>query len=606
MQRFKMISATGLTLLMLGTAMSTASGQETYRSPLAVAAGEKFAYVAEFGASDISVVDVEMKSVDHVIPLSGQPTGLALGPGGKQLFVTVAGATGKVLVINLEKRETEAVLNAGHTPAAPVISPDGKTLFVCNRFNNDVSVFDLNRGVEALRIPVTREPVAAAISPDGKWLAVANLLPSGSATADYVGAVVNLIRADTRTPDAVIPLPNGSTSVEGICVSPDGRFAYAAHVLARYLLPTTQLDRGWINTNAVSVIDLESRSLVNTVLLDNVDQGAPTSWGIACTPEGSWLIVSHSGSHELSVIDRSSLHAKLAESQNAGKEASVPNDLAYLVGLRTRYALRGNGPRGIATVGSRVVAAEYFSGSIGILDLAQTPSPKAESLSLGTEPEADIVRRGEMYFHDATLCFQQWQSCATCHPGDARVDGLNWDLLNDGIGNAKNNKSLLLAHETPPSMITGIRDNAEVAVRAGIRHALFVELPDEYAAAMDAYLKSLKPVPSPVLENGALSAAAQRGQAVFDATGCAKCHPAPLHTDMKRHRVGTGTGREEDTRFDTPTLVEVWRTAPYLYDGRAATIKEVITSFNAGDRHGETAALSPEAIDDLVAYVESL
>ena len=33
--------------------------------------------------------------------------------------------------------------------------------------------------------------------------------------------------------------------------------------------------------------------------------------------------------------------------------------------------------------------------------------------------------------HDTTA------SCATCHP-DGRSDGLNWDLLNDGIGNPKN------------------------------------------------------------------------------------------------------------------------------------------------------------------------
>ncbi|MHC4147198.1 MAG: cell surface protein, partial [Planctomycetota bacterium] len=79
-------------------------------------------------------------------------------------------------------------------------------------------------------------------------------------------------------------------------------------------------------------------------------------------------------------------------------------------------------------------------------------------------------RRGEMLFNDALLCFQSWQSCASCHPSDARVDALNWDLLNDGLGNPKNTKSLLLSHETPPAMITGIRENAEIAVRAGFRH----------------------------------------------------------------------------------------------------------------------------------------
>ena len=110
-----------------------------------------------------------------------------------------------------------------------------------------------------------------------------------------------------------------------------------------------------------------------------------------------------------------------------------------------------------------------------------------------------LARKGEFYFHDAGICFQGWQSCSTCHPGQARVDGLNWDLLNDGIGNPKNTKSLLLAHKTPPAMSMGVRETAETAVRAGIQHILFTVQPEEVAVAMDKYLKSLqaraKPAP---------------------------------------------------------------------------------------------------------------
>jgi hypothetical protein len=107
------------------------------------------------------------------------------------------------------------------------------------------------------------------------------------------------------------------------------------------------------------------------------------------------------------------------------------------------------------------------------------------------------VGKGDMYFHDATICFQNWQSCATCHPNDARMDGLNWDLLNDGMGNPKNTKTLLLSHQTPPCMATGIRKNAEVAVRSGVKYILFMEGEDEIYESIDEYLKSLKPLPSP-------------------------------------------------------------------------------------------------------------
>ena len=74
--------------------------------------------------------------------------------------------------------------------------------------------------------------------------------------------------------------------------------------------------------------------------------------------------------------------------------------------------------------------------------------------------------------------------------------------------------SLLLAHQTPPSMWLGVRTNAEIAVRAGLRYILFTEQPDSVAQAIDDYLKSLRLVPSPRLVEGKLSARAERGEGV--------------------------------------------------------------------------------------------
>ena len=189
------------------------------------------------------------------------------------------------------------------------------------------------------------------------------------------------------------------------------------------------------------------------------------------------------------------------------------------------------------------------------------------------------------------------------------MDGLNWDLLNDGIGNPKNNKSLLLVFQTPPAMSIGVRESAEAAVRAGIRHILFTSQPPEVAEALDAYLQSLKPVPSPHRVKGLLSAAAQRGEKVFRSkeTGCAECHPGPLFTDLKSYDVGTlGRFDKPTDRFDTPTLIELWRTAPYLHDGSAATLRDVLTTANPGDRHGRTSRLTADQLGDLAAYLLSL
>ncbi|HEY5914349.1 MAG TPA: c-type cytochrome, partial [Verrucomicrobiae bacterium] len=133
--------------------------------------------------------------------------------------------------------------------------------------------------------------------------------------------------------------------------------------------------------------------------------------------------------------------------------------------------------------------------------------------------------------------------------------------------------------------------------------------PEGVALAIDAYLKSLKPEPSPFLIKSKLSPAANRGRKIFSdrRVGCAGCHPPALFTDLQTYDVGTrGAFDQPKDEFDTPTLIEVWRTAPYLHDGSAATLREVLTTRNPRDEHGKTSHLTPQQIDDLTAFILSL
>lgn len=72
------------------------------------------------------------------------------------------------------------------------------------------------------------------------------------------------------------------------------------------------------------------------------------------------------------------------------------------------------------------------------------------------------------------------------------------------------------------------------------------------------------------------------------------------------HNAGVLSENEPDGRYATPMLLEAYQTAPYLHDGRALTLKDVVTTFNKEDKHGRTKELSPQEIDDLVAYLMSL
>jgi len=600
---------------------------EEYLSPTALVAdsqGETI-YIAEATAKQVAVFDTKTAKVTTTISVPAEPTGLALSGDGSLLYVTCGGQKGCVSVIDTGNAKLLRTLPAGHTPGSPVLSPDGRFLYICNRFDNNIWVISTGDDKQLAKIPALREPVAANVTFDGKWLFVGNHLPHGSASADSIACNVSVINAEKAAFEIDIVLPNGSTGLNDIAVSPDGRFVFVSHILARYTVPTTQLERGWINTNAVSIIDTGRKRLIETVLLDDVDYGAANPWGLACTSDSKYLCVTHAGTHELSVIEIAAMIEKInsynkrigrrpdpfggssydASGSGSVAASNIPNELSFLYGIRKRIKLPGKGPRALTIIGSNAYVAEYFTDSIAIVDINSESRFKDQSITLGPKTDMTTERKGQMLFNNAELCFQGWQSCASCHPSDARVDALNWDLLNDGLGNPKNTRSLLLAHETPPAMITGIRENAEAAVRAGITHIQFAVRPEEEAAAIDEYLKSLEPVPSPHLVDGRLSESAERGQKIFSKAGCASCHTEPLHTDLKTHNVGTGKDLDKDQRFDTPTLIEVWRTSPYLYDGRAATIEEVLTTYNPGDKHGVTSNLADTEIKDLAEFILS-
>ena len=593
-------------------------------APTALAAAEDGhrVFVACAEANEILVLSRTDGVIMGRIPVPLSPSGLVLSRDGRMLYVTCAGPASKVCVVDTEAGRCVTEISTGHTAMGPVLSPDGRTLYVCQRFDNDVAFIDLISGSVSKRVAVAREPVAAAITPDGQFLLVANHIHTGRSDADQVASSITVI--DTLAGKVVkeVTLPNGSGMLRDVRVSPDGQYACVTHLVSRFHLPTSQIERGWINANALTLIDVSRMATLNTVLLDSVDNGAANPWAAAWSTDGRFICVTHAGTHELSVIDWPGLRAKLAKVAEGGPgekneatfvshaPADVPNDLAFLVGVRTRIKLpeKDRGPRAVILVGGKAWVADYFSDSLSLVDFT-VERPRAKSLALGGTGATSPVRRGEALFNDAAICFQGWQSCASCHSSDGRVDGLNWDNLNDGIGNPKNVKSLLLAHRTPPSMAMGVREDAEYAVRAGIRHSLFMVRPEHEAADIDTYLMSLEPIPSPFLVDGHLSAAAERGKQLFfdEMVGCADCHRPPLYTNLKSYDAGTmGKFDKPGDKFDTPTLIELWRTAPYLHDGRAATVEEVFTTWNKDDKRGKTSHLTREQIADLAAFVLSL
>lgn len=529
---------------------------------------------------------------------SSQVNGICVA--NSEVYLLEGGLAGKITVLDTGNLAKKKEIEVGHTPTSMVVN--GTTGYVANRFSNSVSVINLSTGTVTTTIKIDgREPDALALANNKVY--VACHLPDDPTTSDVMASNIVIINTSTNRVSKTMNMINGAGGVKDICASPDGKTVYVSHIIARYAYPTTQLDRGWINTNAVSIIDTTSDTTKASVLLDEVELGAANPWGITVSTDGSKLVCALSGLDEVMIVDIAAMNNKISKVQNgSGVVASVediPDYLPFLNDCRKRVLLSGKGARAVYANGNNVYVGLYFDGSVDVVNL---DNDTVRNLSFVSQPESDDIRMGEIIFSDATLCYQKWQSCLSCHP-DARVDGYNWDNINDGLGNPKSARSMLYSHRTPPVMSTGIRANAETAVRAGMKYIQFNALEEKQMAYMDEYLKSVQPEPSPYLNrDGTLTESATRGKALFESEGCVKCHPAPLYTDLKMHptKATQDNSNWEYREMDTPTLVEVWRTAPWVFDGRFSTMEDTVRYYTEGKN------LTNSQITDLTNYVMSI
>jgi len=111
--------------------------------------------------------------------------------------------------------------------------------------------------------------------------------------------------------------------------------------------------------------------------------------------------------------------------------------------------------------------------------------------------------------------------------------------------------------------------------------------------------------------------AAARGQALFvGKASCATCHSGPEFTDAntRLHPVGDAMGEPEPAgvpsyasrsatkQYRTAPLRGVWQHAPYFHNGSAATLDDVVNTYNTRRSLGLTDAEKA----DLVQYLKSL
>jgi YVTN family beta-propeller protein len=427
-------------------------------------------------------------------------------------------------------------------------------------------------------------PAGLALS--SGWLLVTHLY-SGYVTALNV----------ERTPVVV-----GSVNVEpdgnlasAIVLAPDGRRAYIPQTRTGLALVSLQYMQDWFPVVGVLDVARMAGDRDARLTISTFGEAASMPFDAAFDAAGQVLYVALAGSDAVAVVD--------ADTHR----------------LRVRIPVGAN-PRAVVAQNGRAFALNTLAGTLSVIDTQRLEV--VNTVTVTTLPLDPVILRGKVLFHQAgaPVMSDGAVSCATCH-FDGGADGRTWINFRSG---PRNTPALGGAAALPPYNWAGDMDELHDTIEDQIRSVmlgdglitsgLFDPTTDTVDAgrsadldALVAYVASLEPWPSPYRQpDGALTESAQRGMRLFlsGSPNCG-CHTPPLYTDLKQHNLaGAAFSLETFEAFDTPTLRGLWATAPYMHDGVAQTLEEVLT--HTDPVHSVAAGLTAQQLADLVAFLLSL
>jgi YVTN family beta-propeller protein len=578
---------------------------EPHRSPIALAlsADGSRLLVANQSSGTVSLIDPQSGAVLHEIPTGEKPSGIAISRDGRRGAVTHwYGYDLAVLEVGPSQLAVAGRVEVGPEPRGIAIAADGRTAYVAVGVSNEVVRVDLEARHVTGRLQVGREPRGLALSPDGSRLLV------GNARSRSLTLITTASFKVERT------LPIDGDNLRQVAISPDGQFGYVANMKNRGFSTTrNNIDLGWVLGQRLTRVPIDGLESFETLSLDPRGKAVADAFGAAISGDGRYLAVSCGGTHELLLFRTDG--KRLPWREGASRDL-ISADLLNGDGRFRRVSLGGR-PTELAfgPDAKTLYVANYFEDAVQVVD-AETGTV-VKSIALGGPTEISLARRGEILFHDATHSFNQWYSCNTCH-SDGHTGGLDFDTMNDGwldnsqthLRSRKKTPSLRGVVNTKPWTWHGWQNSIEDAVFESFTKSMQGPNPKpDDLQAMVAFLGTLEFPRNPYRESdGSLSAAAQRGEAVFRSAkaACNTCHGGSELTDGKIHVVGLEERGDVYRGYNPPSLRGVYDKDPYLHDGRARTLHDVLTGPHNPENVTGLGSLTNDEVDDLVAYLKSL
>ncbi|MDP3314031.1 beta-propeller fold lactonase family protein [Lutibacter sp.] len=594
---------------------------EDYYSPfnLVVSKDSKKVYVIAQDADLLMILDTENNRVLNKIKVGEHPHSVILSKNEQFAYVSNQWED-SVSVIDLKLSKELFKLKTGNGPAELSLSPDGNFLYVVNTFSSDLSVIDLTKKIEVKRLITGSNPTGIAIEPNGKNLLVSARRANIDNYGELISSDITLIDINKQS---VIKKINVKSAymLENIAYTPSGDFAITTLIRPKNNIPSIQVEQGWMMNHGIGIIDQKGEGNVVQFLIDEPNSFYSDPFDIVITPDGKKAFVSSSGVDVISVISIDSVRAIISKAS-----PELLKKYSNNLGISSKYVVKriktGANPKGLALSadGKKLFIAEQLQDRILVINTATYEI--INSIDLQGPKKITVARRGRILFNNASHTFQNQYACYTCHP-DTHEDGLIYNMGGAGMGrNLTNTMTLRDISETGPYKWTGT--NHSIYKQDGIRFSTFLTRTEAFSHsdldALVAYIRTGIKNPPNLIYNptGEHTDSQLRGKAIFERSKnnfgtlipknnrCVTCHPAPYFTNLKLADVSTLGTSDDSTLFDTPHLINIDASPPYLHDGRAKTLEEIWTVYGTDEKHGVVNDLSKIELNELVDYLKSI
>lgn len=580
-------------LLTLGGAASAGSSS----SLMDISADGTLLACTNRDSGTVTVVDLKAQRKLHEVPLGSKPEGVTFLGDSHRLAAAVYGDD-KVVFVDADAGKAMGSVDVFDEPYGIVSSPDGSRVFVTLDYPGQVVEIDAVAKKATRSFPAGAFTRGLAISNDGRRLYV----------TEYYTSTVKVFDTDGTPVDE-----SKGREVDNLCrqivLHPTRPKAYIPHIRSRI---TAAHGEGSIFPYLTAVdLRTEKEDRRHRIPMDSFLGALVTAnpWEVAISPDGKQLYIVFAGTDD-------AFACKVLDDDFKEVE-------------RRQFLRLGRNPRAVRVSPDNKTFYVYNALDFNVVAYDSESLQPVKEIRVTDNPLTEEVLLGKVLFYSANMPMsgRRWISCSSCHP-DGEPDGRTWQ----NPEGKRNTQSLAGMSWTHPIHWSADRDEVQdfehtirgqlMQGRGLIRGPVMDALGkpnsglSESLDAVAAYCNSHKFPLSPHAKSG-LSDSAKRGRELFFAkeTQCAVCHKGPLFADsvpdgkFLMHDVGTGQDDPTEkmgSKFDTPTLLGVYRTAPYLHHGTAATLKDVLTTCNKDDRHGKTSQLSESQIADLVEFLKAL